>query len=837
MISIVATSEKRPQVLHAETVAGPSAGTWWQIRLIGWIYQSKNRNTTTLYFKWQVGSLGYRPAWNETLNYTVTIENQTVVNSFSLAQNQSSDFVDKSPVRSITIVHQNDGTYSGTITIEGYKCWEGFSFSDSFNLPTITPSIDSAEPTPSAATKISTDTGVPIVNTTDPRFYIYADDEVLYSMNDEDRYLVNPRLNLELNQADSLEFTLPPTNTLYSKLLRLKTTIEVRQGEEVMFRGRILDDDTDFYNNKSVHCEGALSFLGDTIMEPYEEGYYEKANELFEDAIDQHYEQVPDSTPNRRLKFVKCNVTSDVAVSNDNYSYTSDIISTLLTDIGGFMKLEYYANGETGISYLNSLEHTSSQVIDFGENLTDLTVTVDTSEIFTAVQCVGAAPKDAESGEAIGPHITSYLEDTIGIATYGKIVRYFTYDDVETQEQLDTIAYAQLLNGSTRITTIEVKAVDLHLVYPEYEKIRIGDYVRIRTAPHMIDSYFQCSKIDIDIQNPANTVYTFGATYKTLTDGTKIQHKNSAKQVSSFPEPKNVQSYFQQEVKNMRTTLSNLGRDWTNILFVTDPHSDSNKMNSQDAALYLLGNSRMSFMVLNGDFCKSGWDKDLYSAYVSKITKSKIKSKVYATVGNHDYGHADKIITDFIKGKNVTRTDSSKPYYYFDKKNKKTRFMFLNTSDSDWLTVGSEQLAWITKSVILPDSSWNLVVFAHCNFNDAGLSNITITSGADSMTARNGAAIGNAIANCNGSIIGYFCGHQHIDKGDTVTVNGKSIRQTMLLCDKFETEPYYQGYSYTRTAGQVTEQAISIISINTKTRQVVVRRIGAGSVSGLNYTY
>lgn len=508
MIKVTATSEKSPQVIHTQQVDNGSY--WWQIRLVGWISQDTSAGTTTLYTKWQIGSHNYWPYWLDSHLYTVSLGGTTVEDSFSLPQDRSNAYVDKSSAKSIKVTHTN-GSYSGTISINGYKCWEAFNFSDTITFPDITTVTPTPTPTPSTQKS-----RVSIINDLDPKFYIFADDQVLYSMNDEERYLLNPKLVLEINQVDSLDFTILPNNYLYSKLLRLKTTIEVRQGSEILFRGRVLDDETDFYNRMTVHCEGALAFLGDTILEPYDEETYSTAKGFFEDAMEQHVDQVPSSTPKRKLTPIECNVSADIKISNESYSYTSDMISTLANDVGGYFKLEYYDDGSTGISYLSSYNHASSQVIDFGENLIDLSKSVDASGIVTAVICQGAA--NEETGER--PMVE--YENSEGIATYGRITRYYTYDDIENDNngELTQMAMYQLLLGSRLSMTVEVKAVDLHLVYPEYEKIRIGDSVRIRSIPHEIDSYFQCSRIEIDLQNPENTVYTFGATISALTDST-----------------------------------------------------------------------------------------------------------------------------------------------------------------------------------------------------------------------------------------------------------------------------------------------------------------------------
>ena len=518
-MNVAATSESSPQALASWRVT--SGSYWWEVRVVGWISQNASTLKTTLYFKWQVGSYNYWPFWNDVHTYTVTLGGQSRSVSFALSQDRSNTYKDKSGAQSIEVAHDSTtGAYSGTIRFQGAKCWETFDYSEGITFPTIAipePTPEPPEPEPPIPDP------VPVVNDEDPRFYIYADGKVLYSNNDEDYSIISPKLTLELNQTDSLTFILPPTHSMYNELRKLSTTIEVRQGKEILFRGRILDDEADFYNQKSVHCEGALSFLGDTLKVPYAEGSYRKAQDLFKAAIDEHFNQVPESTPYRKLKYVNSNMSTDVSdMGSDEYSYTSEIISSLLSEAGGYLKLEYYDDGTTGLSYLSSYDRTSSQVITFGDNLLDLVQQVDASEIYTSVVCLGK--RDENTGQRLTVASANsgsiYVEDADSINTYGRIIRYFTYDDVESAAELKQLADALLQIGIQQTITFTIKAIDLHLISPETEKIRVGDYVRILSIPHGTDSYFQCSMIDLDMQSPDNTVYTFGATMKALTDST-----------------------------------------------------------------------------------------------------------------------------------------------------------------------------------------------------------------------------------------------------------------------------------------------------------------------------
>ena len=65
--------------------------------------------------------------------------------------------------------------------------------------------------------------------------------------------------------------------------------------------------------------------------------------------------------------------------------------------------------------------------------------------------------------------------------------------------------------------TIEIKAVDMHLVNSEIKPIRVGEYVRVRSIPHDVDSYLLCTSIDLNLNNPENSLYTLGTTFDTLT--------------------------------------------------------------------------------------------------------------------------------------------------------------------------------------------------------------------------------------------------------------------------------------------------------------------------------
>ena len=296
----------------------------------------------------------------------------------------------------------------------------------------------------------------------------------------------------------------------------------------------------------------------------------------------------------------------------------------------------------------------------------------------------------------------------------------------------------------------------------------------------------------------------------------------------------NVVSYYRTELQAMAATISALSSDWQNVVFLTDTHGSANKQHSQAMAIWLAENAPIDFIHLNGDFSNDPWSTSEYLTFVQPFVMRKIAKRTYAAYGNHEtYGSQaaeskPNICRDFVYPHSVIGNFDNL-YYYFDNAEKKTRWMVINTSDTSAYTIGQTQLEWIRQNVQLPDTDWHLVVFGHVNLNDLG--------GITTQNEANAAAVISAIASCNGSIVGYVCGHQHIDD----TRNIGDFQQTTLMCDRFENTDYYNGLSYTeRVAGTDNEQAITIMSLNTQTREVVFRRIGAGwasIVEGLHYTY
>lgn len=124
-------------------------------------------------------------------------------------------------------------------------------------------------------------------------YRVYCDGLTLYNSSLESLKIFHPSLELELNKTGSFLFTVYPDHPQYNAIQKLKSIITVYQDDYLLFRGRVLDDEIGFYNEKNIVCEGELSFLLDSVQRPYD--YSGTVAGYLNLLIDSHNAQVEES--------------------------------------------------------------------------------------------------------------------------------------------------------------------------------------------------------------------------------------------------------------------------------------------------------------------------------------------------------------------------------------------------------------------------------------------------------------------------------------------------------------------------------------------------------------
>lgn len=376
----------------------------------------------------------------------------------------------------------------------------------------------------------------------------------MYFIKYGEKYIHDPRTNTilseavldtEINKSDILTFSITSSHKLYNiiKERDRDNLVSVLWDDEILFRGEITTIESNFYLTKTITCRGELSYLNDSIVRPYStlEGEVSRTapssvDGYFEFLINEHNSQVEAS---KRFKIGK---NEGALLDSNNYIYRSDITypfvgetikDKIINSIGGYLKLDYDKDGTRTISLLKEVGEVNSQLIDFGVNLLDFVKNDETASTISFIIPLGATIND-ENEDTIDEYLTiadepdgeleyGYVKygDMIysvnTVSKFGFIGKAERFDDITVASNLVKAGLAALKEYDNPITTIEIKAVDLSIIKPDYKQIQVGQYIHARSKPHNFDSYMLCSKISYDLIQPDNNVFTLGHVYDTFT--------------------------------------------------------------------------------------------------------------------------------------------------------------------------------------------------------------------------------------------------------------------------------------------------------------------------------
>lgn len=361
-------------------------------------------------------------------------------------------------------------------------------------------------------------------------YQIFADDTLIYDSTLEDFKIGKGTVTLEVDKSGSFVFSIYPDHFYYDKFVRLKTVITVYRFGRILFRGRILNDETDYWNIKTITCEGELGFLQDSVIRPYT--FSGTPEELFEMFIVEHNAQVDEF---KKFKIGKATVQDGndyIARGNSGYDTTySNLSSRLIEDsLGGHFVITHGDDGTDPVptlNYLADFAHTASQLIEFGVNLKDYARTVSAEEVATAIIPLGHEVDDGNE-DTENPKLTiasvnggkDYVYSPEAVAERGWIFAVVEWDDVTEPENLKKKAEAYLEELTQQSITIELNAIDLRLLDKSIESINLGDYVRAVSPPHNLDMTLLCSKQTFELLRPDGDTLVLGRTFSTLTDAT-----------------------------------------------------------------------------------------------------------------------------------------------------------------------------------------------------------------------------------------------------------------------------------------------------------------------------
>lgn len=358
-------------------------------------------------------------------------------------------------------------------------------------------------------------------------YRVECDGNTLHDIRDESYMLLSPKLSLELNKTGNFDFGILPSHPEIGNIKKLKSKVEVYDDGELLYTGRPVTDESDFYNFGQATCEGELAFLLDSVQRPKTSldrvSRFEPIStniEVFRSIIAEHNSQVEDAK-----KFTVGIIDIDSAELQNfdaNYEKTWDLInSRFIGNYDGYLRVRH-ENGVRYIDYVKQYGKVSSQEIQFGENLLDLKRYIKAEDIVTAIIPIGG--NNVTIKTANGHDGTDYIYDPAAVELYGWIYEKVEFPEAKDPDTLLSKAKEYLKTRVNLAITIELTAVDLHMIDVDINAIRLGDLVPciskehgLLSTPGDVSTYYLVSKYEVNLDNPANNKITLGRTMTTLT--------------------------------------------------------------------------------------------------------------------------------------------------------------------------------------------------------------------------------------------------------------------------------------------------------------------------------
>jgi hypothetical protein len=391
---------------------------------------------------------------------------------------------------------------------------------------------------------------------------------LIYQPGNKNGTVLSPKLTREVSKGGSLTFTMTREHPMYEMLQKMSTVVVVKQDGKETWRGRIFSHEADWYNNRSIYCEGALSFFNDSCVTPF--NYEGTLKEFLQHLIDVHNAQVGQKMKMFELGTVTAALGNQVVHFGDadqygvgeDYGKVWDIIDKLvLKTFGGYAYCVFdAATGYNVLCYCDQAveeKRVTAQKIEYGVNLLDLTEKTDTNGLYTRIYPVGNKHTVKETrwkykfkwlpgglGKYTDEHEErygimdtdsatiqkylppsgyrydledGYIENTDAVKKFGIIARIVEFD---TDSANDTFAAGvqALQQNHLMVTSYTIKAVDLVDAGEATERLTFACYAHILSAPHSVDAVMLCSKLTEPLDHPEKKEYSFGMTRRTLTD-------------------------------------------------------------------------------------------------------------------------------------------------------------------------------------------------------------------------------------------------------------------------------------------------------------------------------
>lgn len=407
-----------------------------------------------------------------------------------------------------------------------------------------------------------------------------ASGAIVYDPRLDDAILIDPKLKQKDNTFGSFNCMMHSNHPDYGNLQKRRTIYAIYKDDasDPMWKGILIDGSDSLSPSMSLYFEDFMSVLRDSMQDAFL--FTGQPNEFLAMLIDAHNAQV-DEWQRITLGHVTVTDPNDyVRWSSESELSTWEIMKTrLINSLGGHMRMRY----EGGVAYLDYLAgdttntdpylNTSTQIIEFGENLVEFSRVVSAAETYTACIPKGAkVDQYDDEGELHSVALTiesvnegsKYLINEEARALYGfrcAPISETTWDDVTVPANLKTKGLTFLNSKAIKLAnTIKLSAVDLSTLGVVSDSYGFLDYVRVSIYPFDIEALYLLTEIEIPLDDPTELKISLGETFMSLADRqqqTANQLQQGIERVEQSISEK-VQTGIQNELVETVTSLQTL---------------------------------------------------------------------------------------------------------------------------------------------------------------------------------------------------------------------------------------------------------------------------------------
>jgi hypothetical protein len=371
-----------------------------------------------------------------------------------------------------------------------------------------------------------------------PLYRVTWDDQDILDYTDERMVLLSPHLEMEINLAGSLRFVVPPYHTyydLFTDQTMLISTVRVYEDEELIWFGRPLEMRTDFFKQKEIYCEGGLSYFNDSI---HEHNKYDNVSlhDFFRKVVANHNYQV--DSP-RQFLVGDITVDDKVVYREPRYEKTIDVLRDQCLDTTDGYFFVRQENGKNYIDWLKDMPFNCNQVIEFAENMLDVSTSFDGNDYATCVMPLGANDDNGDPINIYDINNSDLLIISDMAKIYGRIVTVIQFSDIEDKYELLEEGRKALDRIQYNSRIIECSAADLHSKDGSKEIFKLGQLVHCYSEPHDLEIDLPLSKIELNLDTAAKNITLGIIKKKTLTRISRPKETESYQQEPYTPESYN----------------------------------------------------------------------------------------------------------------------------------------------------------------------------------------------------------------------------------------------------------------------------------------------------------